>query len=157
MENDYKFEAPGQLQILGKDIFTDELRYHKKRVLVSKEFRFDAAHHLHGYVGQCNHLHGHTYRVVFGISGLTDDVGIVIDFNDIKYIWKQHLEPLLDHRYLNTSLPKMNTTAENMVVWLYEQINKHLAAIDRDLRIEFVRLYETPSSFAEVRRDWMGD
>ncbi|MBS1588080.1 MAG: 6-carboxytetrahydropterin synthase QueD [Bacteroidetes bacterium] len=153
---DRGYDLPIEVQQLGKDIFSHELRYHQKRVLVSKEFRFDAAHHLHGYAGQCSHLHGHTYRVVFGISGLTDDAGIVIDFTEIKTIWKQHLEPLLDHRYLNTSLPKMNTTAENMVVWLYEQMNTHLSSKQYDLQVEFVRLYETPSSFAEARREWMG-
>lgn len=60
--------------------------------MVSKEFTFDAAHHLHCYEGKCKNLHGHTYRVIFGISGYVDDIGIVIDFGDIKDIWKEQIE-----------------------------------------------------------------
>ena len=34
------------------------------------------------------------------------------DFGDIKAIYKDYLELHLDHRYLNETLPYMNTTAE---------------------------------------------
>lgn len=146
---------PSKIQEYGKDISEHELRYHNKRVLISKEFTFDAAHHLHAYEGKCGNLHGHTYRVVFGISGTTGTVGMVLDFSEIKQIWKSSIEPYLDHQYLNTSLPKMNPTAENMVVWIYEQMDKALLRNARDARVEFVRLYETPTSFAEARREWM--
>ena len=79
------------------------------------------AHHLHCYEGKCKNLHGHTYKVVFGISGTPNEVGITVDFGDIKDCWKTDIEPYLDHRYLNETLPPMNTTAENMVVWLFEK------------------------------------
>ncbi|UNK19729.1 6-carboxytetrahydropterin synthase QueD [Paenibacillus sp. N3/727] len=153
------FRIVEQLQKLGEDIDTGSLRYHRKRVLVSKEFTFDAAHHLHAYEGKCKNLHGHTYKVVFGISGKPDEVGITIDFGQIKEIWKSAIEPFLDHRYLNETLPPMNTTAENMVVWLYEQMELALIQLEsfaqQETRTEFVRLYETPTSYAEVRREWM--
>ncbi|SMF89540.1 6-pyruvoyltetrahydropterin/6-carboxytetrahydropterin synthase [Paenibacillus uliginis N3/975] len=153
------FRIVEQLQKLGEDIDTGSLRYHRKRVLVSKEFTFDAAHHLHAYEGKCKNLHGHTYKVVFGISGKPDEVGITVDFGQIKEIWKSAIEPFLDHRYLNETLPPMNTTAENMVVWLYEQMELALTQQEtftqQETRTEFVRLYETPTSYAEVRREWM--
>ncbi|UHA75322.1 6-carboxytetrahydropterin synthase QueD [Paenibacillus sp. 481] len=149
-----------QLQQLGKDIEQPALRYHTKRVLVSKEFTFDAAHHLHAYEGKCKNLHGHTYKAVFGLSGYVDEIGIALDFGDIKTIWKERIEPYLDHRYLNETLPPMNTTAENMVVWLYEQMEAALRQEPYTTRcaggrVEFVRLYETPTSYAEARREWM--
>lgn len=150
-----------RLQELGKDIDAGSLRYHRKRVLVSKEFTFDAAHHLHAYEGKCKNLHGHTYKVVFGISGKPDEVGITVDFGMIKEIWKRDIEPYLDHRYLNETLPPMNTTAENMVVWLYEQMEGALSRDEafqtQETRTEFIRLYETPTSYAEIRREWMED
>jgi 6-pyruvoyltetrahydropterin/6-carboxytetrahydropterin synthase len=157
-----EFRIVDQLQRLGEDIAQQELRYHRKRVLVCKEFTFDAAHHLHAYEGKCKNLHGHTYKAVFGISGVPDEVGITVDFGDIKTIWKECIEPYLDHRYLNETLPKMNTTAENMVVWLFEQLEmalntrKHQSS-ESTTRTEFVRLYETPTSYAEARREWMID
>ncbi|MNP43412.1 hypothetical protein D3C76_1372290 [compost metagenome] len=47
-----------------------------------------------------------------------------------------------------------------MVVWLYEKLEaalqspQHLSALT-GARTEFVRLYETPTSYAEARREWM--
>lgn len=150
------FKIVERLQKIDEDIQRNQLKYHAKRVLVSKEFTFDAAHHLHHYEGKCKNLHGHTYRVVLGLSGFTDERGLMIDFGDIKEIWKQKIEIHLDHRYLNETLPPMNTTAENIVVWIYEKLTE--ALLDEEYNgacVEFIRLYETPTSYAEARREWM--
>jgi len=158
MGNYFDFRIVERLQRYNQDIHKEQLRYHQKRVLVSKEFTFDAAHHLHEYEGKCKNLHGHTYKVVLGISGLPNEIGIVIDFSDIKRIWKEQIEIYLDHRYLNETLPPMNTTAENMVVWMFEQLEQQLQAEEyrqQQARVEFVRLYETPTSYAEARREWI--
>lgn len=154
----FGFRIVEQLQKIDQDIQREQLKYHSKRVLVSKEFTFDSAHHLHAYEGKCKNLHGHTYKVIFGLSGFVDERGLMIDFGDIKEIWKSKIEIYLDHKYLNETLPPMNTTAENMVVWIYEKMAG--ALLERqDLydgaRVEFVRLYETPTSYAEARREWM--
>jgi 6-pyruvoyltetrahydropterin/6-carboxytetrahydropterin synthase len=156
----YGFRIVDKLQKIDEDIQRKELKYHKKRVLVSKEFTFDAAHHLHCYEGKCKNLHGHTYKVVFGISGYVDDRGLMMDFGDIKEIWKNEIEIHLDHRYLNETLPPMNTTAENIVVWIYEKMKDALEKEENKdrfigARVEFVRLFETPTSYAEARREWM--
>lgn len=150
------FKIVERLQKIDVDIQRNQLNYHVKRVLISKEFTFDAAHHLHDYEGKCKNLHGHTYRVVLGLSGYTDERGLLIDFGDIKKIWKQKIEIHLDHRYLNETLPPMNTTAENIVVWIYEKLT--VALLDEGYngaRVEFIKLYETPTSYAEARREWM--
>lgn len=157
MMNLYGFRIVEDLQKIGEDIQKEQLKYHQKRVLVSKSFTFDAAHHLHAYEGKCKNLHGHTYEVIFGISGYTDDRGLVVDFSDIKRLWKEEIEIYLDHKYINETLPPMNTTAENIVVWIYEKMKAVLAVSPQKLRVEYVKLYETPTSFAEVRREWMED
>ncbi|MGG0293285.1 6-carboxytetrahydropterin synthase QueD [Bacillus pacificus] len=162
MDNFFGFRIVENLQKMDKDIQRKQLKYHNKRVMVSKEFTFDAAHHLHCYEGKCKNLHGHTYKVVFGISGYVNEIGLAIDFGDIKKIWKNEIEIYLDHRYLNETLPAMNTTAENMVVWIYEKMAEALTKDNRvneykGARVEFVRLFETPTSYAEVRREWMLD
>ncbi len=77
-------------------------------------------------------------------------------FGDIKAIYKNYLEPHLDHRYLNETLPYMNTTAENMVYWIFQTMSQELSD-ERGLRLEYVRLYETPTAFAEFRREWLDD
>jgi 6-pyruvoyltetrahydropterin/6-carboxytetrahydropterin synthase len=84
----------------------------------------------------------------------------MMDFGEIKEIWKNEIEIHLDHRYLNETLPPMNTTAENIVVWIYEKMTGALGQQERQnqyhgARVEFVRLYETPTSYAEARREWM--
>ncbi|MBJ7965428.1 6-carboxytetrahydropterin synthase QueD [Bacillus cereus] len=162
MDNFFGFRIVENLQKMDKDIQRKQLKYHNKRVMVSKEFTFDAAHHLHCYEGKCKNLHGHTYKVVFGISGYVNEIGLAIDFGDIKEIWKNEIEIYLDHRYLNETLPAMNTTAENMVVWIYEKMAEALTKENRvneykGARVEFVRLFETPTSYAEARREWMLD
>lgn len=154
----YGFRIVDKLQKINEDIKPVQLKYHHKRVMVSKEFTFDSAHHLHCYEGKCKNLHGHTYKVIFGISGFVDDRGLMIDFGDIKEIWKNEIEIFLDHKYLNETLPPMNTTAENMVVWIYEKMQESLQnRIEQydGARVEFVRLFETPTSYAEARREWM--
>ncbi|MCM3734770.1 6-carboxytetrahydropterin synthase QueD [Bacillus cytotoxicus] len=156
----FGFRIVENLQKIDQDIERKQLKYHHKRVMVSKEFTFDAAHHLHCYEGKCKNLHGHTYKVIFGISGYVNEIGLAIDFGDIKEIWKNEIEIYLDHRYLNETLPAMNTTAENMVVWIFEKMEEALTKDDRQneykgARVEFVRLFETPTSYAEIRREWM--
>jgi len=137
--------------------------FHRKRVLVSKEFTFDAAHKLNDYEGACSRLHGHTYKLVVGLSGLTNRMGMVIDFKDLKMIWESKIKNHLDHQYLNETLPEMNTTAENMILWLFRRfeyeltdyINNTVGATSQSLQMEFIRLYETPTSYAELRREWL--
>ena len=151
------FNIPKKVQLLGEDIRSEQLKYHDKRVLVSKEFTFDSAHHLHCYEGKCQNLHGHTYKLQVVMSGFTDYRGIAIDFSDIKRMAKQRIIDRLDHQYLNEALPLMNTTAENMVVWIYEQLETEL--IEQKLvpaiRLEEIRLWETPTSYAAVSRAMM--
>jgi len=120
------------------------LIYCPHRVQIVKEVTFDAAHHLFDYDGKCRALHGHTYKLQMGISGFLDNRGMTLDFGDLKAIFKEELEPYLDHRYLNESL------------WIFEQLAKHLPD-ERDVRVEFVKLYETPTSYAEFRREWLVD
>lgn len=153
------YEIPRKVQLLGTDIQDNELKYHAKEVLVSKEFTFDSAHHLHCYEGKCQNLHGHTYRLQVIMRGKTDHRGIVIDFADIKRITKEHILYRLDHKYLNEALPLMNTTAENMVVWIYEQLYQALNKEEEfsHVKLEEIRLWETPTSYAAVTRDLMGD
>ncbi|MBW7476974.1 6-carboxytetrahydropterin synthase QueD [Paenibacillus oenotherae] len=151
------YEIPRKIQQLGEDIEEHQLRYHNRRVLVSKEFTFDSAHHLHLYEGKCKSLHGHTYKLQTILSGKMDARGLTIDFADMKRLAKERIIDKLDHRYLNEVLPPMNTTAENMVVWMYEQLDCALReeGLHPNIRLEEIRLWETPTSYAAVTRALM--
>lgn len=154
-----EYHTPEKVQIFGKDIRKEELKYHRKRTAVTKEFTFDAAHHLHLYEGKCKSLHGHTYKVKITCSAYLNEIGISIDFGDLKKIFQEAVEEKLDHQYLNNVLPPMNTTAENMVVWMWEEIenrlNRQKDYKDRGARLEELVLYETPKSYATMKREWM--
>lgn len=151
-------KIPDKVQTLGEDIMKNQLRYHNRAVLVSKEFTFDSAHHLHDYEGKCKNLHGHTYKLQVILLGRTDDRGLTLDFGDIKRITKERVIDRLDHQYLNEVLPPMNTTAENMVVWIYEELHKGMVEEGHypGVKLEEVRLWETPTSYAAVTRALMG-
>ena len=153
------YEIPKKVQMFGEDIQENQLQYHTKSVLISKEFTFDSAHHLHAYDGKCQNLHGHTYKLQVIMNGKPDYRGIVIDFAEIKRMTKERIINRLDHKYLNEVLPLMNTTAENMVVWIYEELNQALLeeGLAPNIKLEEVRLWETPTSYAAVTRHMMED
>lgn len=124
-------------------------------VEVTRVFTFDAAHALRDYVGPCADLHGHTYRLEVTVKGEPDRRGIVVDFEELKRAVREaFLEPFLDHRFLNETIP-VNTTAENMVVWFFDLWEESVARRLPGIRLERVVLWETPTAGAALSRaDW---
>lgn len=126
-----------------------KLVYNPKAVVeVTKEFTFDSCHQLLAYDGPCERLHGHTYKLQVTIKGKQDSRGMVLDFKDLKEVVKWKIVDHLDHYNLNDKL-WYNTTAENMVVHFYDIIKEYCEP--RDLDVVCVRLWETPTSYAEYR------
>lgn len=86
---------------------------------------FAAAHHLVGYHGNCARPHGHNFVVeVFARSRRLDDVGLAIDFRDLKGAVKELIEPW-DHQDLNT-LPdfrEVNPSAEQIARLSYDRLS----------------------------------
>ena len=115
---------------------------------VTKEFTFDSCHHLLAYDGPCERLHGHTYKLQVTIKGTPDLRGMVLDFKDLKKVVKERIIDQLDHYNLNDKLG-YNTTAENMVVHFYDIIKQYCD--NHFLDVVCVRLWETPTSYAEYR------
>lgn len=96
-------------------------------MLIEKEFVFDSAHFL-PLVAQdhkCRKLHGHTYKIVVGVEGEPNEQGWIIDFAEISAA----VQPILnriDHTLLNAVPGLDNPTAENIAVWIYNEIKKIL-------------------------------
>lgn len=129
------------------------------RIQVVKQFRFEAAHRLPKYNGPCYYLHGHTYHLHVGVEGVVnDDTGFVTDFKHIKEMVKP-LVTGLDHSFLNEldfspsgiPFPKENPTAELMVEWFADVLDHEIRKAGHNIELSFVRLYETPDSYAEWR------
>lgn len=133
-------------------------------IQVVKEFSFDAAHYLPNHAGKCKQTHGHTYKLQVGVSGPIDaDSGMVIDFGDLKKAVNNTVVDKLDHKYLNLIIdgesggeavpdfPRI-PSAENMVIWIVKKLKEEICKQTEGMaRLTFIRLYETPTSYAEWR------
>lgn len=127
---------------------------------VVKEWRFDAAHQLENHDGKCRRPHGHTYRVSVAVEGPVADIdgasdeGMVMDFAELDAAWKA-IEPRLDHQDLNVTLFEEVgvTTSEHLAMFLLGHFQRCLHDVCRAkaLGVVWVRVSETPSTYAEAR------
>jgi 6-pyruvoyltetrahydropterin/6-carboxytetrahydropterin synthase len=113
-----------------------------KQSIITKIFRFDSAHKLNDYSGQCANLHGHTYSLHISVKGEINKNGLVMDFKDLKETVKQKVIAKLDHTYLNDIIEQ--PTAENICIWIWRILSK-------DLKLYEIKLYETPDSYVTYR------
>lgn len=121
-------------------------------VLVTREFKFDAAHYLKGYAGDCANLHGHTWRFAVTIGGNTvDEVGMLVDFKTIKKVVQGLIIDKVDHKCLNDVLP-FNPTAENISAWIFQQLSLVLNSLF--YKLVSVKVWENyPECYVEVIGD----
>lgn len=106
---------------------------------ITKTIRFEAAHKLPEHDGKCRRLHGHSYVMQITVAGrLVEEgskAGMVMDFGDLKQAIKPLVEEVLDHHYLNETVPEKYhpTTAENLcrfvADWLGERICERIESI----------------------------
>jgi 6-pyruvoyltetrahydropterin/6-carboxytetrahydropterin synthase len=92
------------------------------------EDSFAAAHQLREYEGKCERLHGHNWKVQVSVAAVRlNEIGIAMDFTDIKKITKDILKHL-DHTFLNDIFPftEINPSSENIAKWIYESIKKKI-------------------------------
>ena len=94
--------------------------------------QFAAAHHLRGYEGDCERLHGHNWKVEVCVIGkkLGSD-GLVIDFKVVKEATKKVLSEL-DHEFLNELEPfkTLNPSSENIARYIFKSLTKDLNSED---------------------------
>src|SRR5579859_4467520 len=140
--------------------------------IVTREFTFEASHHLPDHRGKCLRPHGHSYRLQISLRGpLIDapgqsDDGTVMDFDDLKRIVNATIieqlsdsvprgsaaRPLetggMDHNDLNAVIG-IRATAENLVHWIWDAL---VAGGVPDALLYRIRLWETANGFAEITR-----
>ncbi len=130
---------------------------------ITKEFTFDAAHHLalahltheenRAIYGHCTMVHGHTYRLQVTICGTCDEYGMVVNFCALKKLVQEHVLARYDHADLNT-LPEYRAvppTAENMAQHIFQALTPVLCT--GRYHLYRVRVYETATSWATVTAD----
>ena len=98
------------------------------RFTIFKDYTFSAAHSIRGHTRGCENLHGHNYRVrVHVAASRLDELGMVVDFADLKSILERVLDPF-DHRVMNDIAPfdQRNTTAELFSEYVFEETSASL-------------------------------
>ncbi len=112
------------------------------------ENQFSAAHQLRGYKGECEKLHGHNWRVQVAVaSGKLNDIGLAIDFHELKKITSEALS-VLDHSFLNDIFPftELNPSSENIAKWLYDLLKKKIT--NNDVALSAVTVWESETASA---------
>jgi 6-pyruvoyltetrahydropterin/6-carboxytetrahydropterin synthase len=126
---------------------------------VSKEIWFCYGHRLLNYNGKCANLHGHNGKAVITLEARhLDDLGMVVDFTQVKTLIGQWIDAQLDHKMIlhkdDPIIPELmrlgepfvvigeNPTAENLAKMIYEH------AVSQELPVVEVTLWETENSFA---------
>ncbi len=129
---------------------------------VTRQIDFCYGHRLLNYDGKCRHLHGHNGRAVIVIEGSQlDDLGMVLDFSEIKRVIAGWIDEHLDHRMLLRKddpvvpflqemgeplyLMDANPTAENIAKTIHDH------AAQQGFPIVETRLWETPQCYATYR------
>lgn len=136
-------------------------------IQVTKIFRFETAHALHGYNGACRHVHGHSYQLHVTVTaeepeGYFPAPGILIDFKDLKRTVNEKAVDRLDHALVvSTAYLRANPdisaeenllvidaepSAENLLLFIRNSIRPYLP---KSVTLSSLRLYETADSFAE--------
>jgi 6-pyruvoyltetrahydropterin/6-carboxytetrahydropterin synthase len=142
---------------------------------ITTRLEFDAGHRIPSHKSQCRNLHGHRYAIEITLSGDIiqkegiSEQGMVMDFSDVKAIARREVVDKWDHAFivyendivildfLNT-LPDHKTvvmreipTAENMAAEAFRVLQASYQDIyGNHLKLERVRLYETPNSWVDA-------
>ncbi|MDF2939523.1 MAG: Queuosine biosynthesis QueD [Gammaproteobacteria bacterium] len=116
---------------------------------------FSASHILPGYPGDCARLHGHNWKVELEVKVLASDIneiGIGVDFKDLKKALRQVLDRV-EHRHINDIPPfdKISPTAENLSMWIYQEIKPLLA--HTPAKLEAIGLWETERAMTRYSED----
>jgi GTP cyclohydrolase IB len=132
---------------LGATLLSDAPLAPAGSTVITKRFRFEAAHQLpavpEGH--KCSRLHGHTYEVWVHVTGpVSPEFGWIADFGDVKAAWKP-LDEQLDHRFLNDIPGLENPTAEVLAAWICHRLSAADLGAGRVLAVEVA---ETPDSRA---------
>jgi 6-pyruvoyltetrahydropterin/6-carboxytetrahydropterin synthase len=107
--------------------------------------KFAASHNLENYEGKCSRNHGHTYFLEIAVASKSlNEQEMVIDFTEIKKIYKEVIDDKLDHWNLNEVLD-FNPTTENLAKYIYGELKQRLP-----LLVEII-VWESPENCITYR------
>jgi 6-pyruvoyltetrahydropterin/6-carboxytetrahydropterin synthase len=147
------------------------IQFLSEMIRLTKVFRFETAHAIHGYNGQCKDIHGHSYVLHATVAGQAnnDDYipapGFVFDFKDLKKAGVEIVETL-DHKLVLSkdyiAVHPEITNHANVVIWDFEPTAENillyvkgvfLRNLPEEIKLVQLKIYETENSYAE----WVAD
>jgi 6-pyruvoyltetrahydropterin/6-carboxytetrahydropterin synthase len=145
---------------------------------ITRRLEFDAGHRIPNHESRCRHLHGHRYALEVTLAGepMTTpgaaQQGMLMDFSEVRAIAQREVVDAWDHAFLAwredrvvldflATLPQHRTvifdeppTAEHLAQAAFRALDRaYTNRYGNGLRLERVRLYETPNCWADVDRD----
>lgn len=131
-------------------------------VRVTRRLHFSAAHRLSRsdwsearnaeVFGDCSHVnwHGHNYELELTVVGEVDpETGFVMNLKELRDLVEERVIRDVDHRNLNLDVPWLAgalPSTENLVVAIWNRI---VAGMPEGVRLDRLRLEETPRNFVE--------
>ena len=126
---------------------------------VTRQIDFCYGHRLLNYDGKCRHLHGHNGRAEIAIaSAELDDLGMVLDFTEIKRVVTTWVDETLDHRMIlhknDPAIPMMKELGEPMYLVDSNPTAENIArligefAVGQGFPVTQVDLWETRACYA---------
>jgi 6-pyruvoyltetrahydropterin/6-carboxytetrahydropterin synthase len=132
-------------------------------VYITRREHFNAAHRLFRpewsdeqnleQFGKCANpnWHGHNYSLYITVKGeIEPRNGYCINLKDLSGIIRTCITDKLDHRNLNLDVDFLKgkmTSAENVAIEIWKQLEPHLTA--RDCKLHCVKLVETENNYVE--------
>lgn len=114
---------------------------------ITRRYEFSSGHYLPTVPREhrCSVMHGHNYVLEVTLTGDVVD-GFIADFWDVD---KEVLPVIdaVDHKVLNNVQGLTNPTAENIAAWFLSKLSPIFGGLSN------VRVYETPSCWADVSRE----
>lgn len=124
-------------------------KYFNRPVTIHKHYTFKCDNRIFFSDTAFKDLKNHRYSFNLEIQSHVGDLGLATDFHLIDKIYNDYISVKLNNCLINQTLPDMNTTAENIAYWIFEQFNKHLPAEDV---LQSVTLYETDNQGITVTK-----
>ena len=105
--------------------------------------------------GRCTNSngHGHNYVVNVTLRGNPhQETGTLTSMPEFKRIVNERVIDVFDHKHLNKDLPEfatINPSVENIARLIHEKLDGAFSPA----RLESIRVYETPKTYAEYTGD----
>ena len=140
---------------------------------IGKVIQWDMGHRVLNHRSVCKGLHGHRYKAEICVEGDlieekgASEEGMVIDFADIKKVAQKFIQEELDHAFMvwdrdhelleffkssqghKPVIVPFTPTAENVAAYIFKELkDKFTDVFQTGLKLQSVKLWETPSSYA---------